>query len=126
MCSNSKNAFLPGNKNNSNTLHTQQKNSKILKTEFEAKFPEISILNTRLKLITIEATQEHPLFLTKKKIYSILSQPHSFIRLREEFDGNTISYKTKKDPKNLDIRSVKEIETLVKNIDDMEAILLSL
>lgn len=96
-----------------------------MKTEIEVKFCDIDIEAMREILARAGAVCEQPMRLMKR---ALIEQPHhaaehSFIRVRDEGDKVTLTFKRRDDPANPTIDSVKEIEVVVSSFDDTVALL---
>lgn len=85
-------------------------------TEIEAKFLDIDPSVLRAKLWNLEATQEHPERLMKRKVFDdpngSLRKVGGWIRLRDEGDRITLSYKQLK---NRTLYGTEEITITVDN-----------
>ena len=72
-----------------------------MQTEIEAKFPDIDPVDLRGRLKKIGATQKHPEVLMKRKTFDLpdnsLYAIGGWIRVRDEGDKITLSYKQLKD-----------------------------
>ena len=91
-----------------------------MKTEIEAKFADIDIDEIRAALKAAGAMCEQPMRLMRR---ALIEEPHhakehSFLRIRDEGDKVTLTFKRRKDPYNPGIDGVKEIEVEVSDFDD--------
>ncbi len=91
-----------------------------MKTEIEAKFANINIEEIRGMLKNAGAVCEQPMRLMRR---ALIEEPHhakqhAFIRIRDEGDKVTLTFKRRKDPYNPGIDGVKEIEVEVSDFDD--------
>jgi len=96
-----------------------------MKTEFECRFTDIDLDETRQKLsaagfVCIES--EH---MMRRKIFDVpnLSGVRRWLRLRDEGDKVTLTLKLKGDLS--DISSMREVEVEVGNFDDMAQLLVN-
>ena len=92
----------------------------MMKTEIEVKFINIDIEQIREKLRTAGAVCEQPMRLMKR---ALIEEPHhlerhSFIRIRDEGDKITLTYKRREDQAASKIDGTKEIEVEVSNFED--------
>lgn len=90
-----------------------------MKTEIEVKFIDIDIEEMREKLRMAGAVCEHPMRLMKR---ALIEQPHhedehAFVRVRDEGDKVTLTFKRRNDPAAATIDNVKEIEVVVSDFD---------
>ncbi|MBC7512736.1 CYTH domain-containing protein [Candidatus Saccharibacteria bacterium] len=92
-----------------------------MQTEIEVKFVNVDIDDVRQRLKAAGATLEHPLRLMRRVI---IEQPehraeHSFIRVRDEGDRTTLTFKRRK---TMDIakdaHNTQELEVVVSDFDD--------
>jgi adenylate cyclase class 2 len=91
-----------------------------MKTEIEVKFLNIDIDDVRSKLTDAGAQLQQPMRLMKR---ALVEEPHhraehSFLRIRDEGDKVTLTFKRRSDPLGRTVDSVKEIEVTVSNFDD--------
>lgn len=91
-----------------------------MKTEIEVKFVDIAIDDVRARLTTVGGVCEQPMRLMKR---ALIEEPHheaehSFIRVRDEGNKVTLTFKRRVDPHAPTIDSVKEIEVTVSSFDD--------
>lgn len=91
-----------------------------MKTEIEVKFVEVGIEDVRARLEAAGAICEQPMRLMKR---ALIEEPHheaehSFIRVRDEGNKVTLTFKRRVDPHAPTIDSVKEIEVTVSSFDD--------
>lgn len=90
-----------------------------MKTEIEVKFLNVDIDDIRARLTSAGAQLEQPMRLMKRVN---MEEPyhtaeHSFLRIRDEGDKTTLTFKRRKDPKHHTIDSVKEIEIEISDFD---------
>lgn len=90
-----------------------------MKTEIEVKFASINIDEIREKLKAAGAVCEQPMRLMKR---ALVEEPHheaehSFIRVRDEGDKVTLTFKRRADAAASKIDSVKELEVEVSDFD---------
>jgi adenylate cyclase class 2 len=90
-----------------------------MKTELEVKFADISIEAIRAALKAAGAVCEQPMRLMKR---ALVEEPHhqaehAFIRIRDEGDKVTLTFKRRADPAAAAIDSVKELEVEVSDFD---------
>jgi adenylate cyclase class 2 len=90
-----------------------------MKTELEVKFAHIDIEAIRQALRAAGATCEQPMRLMKR---ALIEEPHhqaehAFIRVRDEGNRVTLTFKRRADPDALKIDSVKELEVEVSDFD---------
>lgn len=95
-----------------------------MKIEIEVKFCNIDIDDMRRRLEQARAVCEQPMRLMRR---AVIEQPqhkaqHSFIRIRDEGDRATLTFKRRADAAAKSIDSVKEIEVEVSSFDDTIAI----
>lgn len=95
-----------------------------MKTEIEVKFAHIDIEAIRAALEKAGATCEQPMRLMKR---ALIEEPHheaehAFIRIRDEGDKVTLTFKRRDDPSASTIDSVKELEVEVSDFDKTVAI----
>lgn len=95
----------------------------MLETEIEVKFLDVDLDQVRKKLTELGAELEHPMRLMRR---SLIEQPHhtakkAFIRIRDEGDKITMTYKQRDDPAAL--HGTKEIEVAVSDFDKTVALL---
>jgi len=95
-----------------------------MKTELEVKFTHIDIEAIRQALKAAGATLEQPMRLMKR---ALIEEPHheaehAFIRVRDEGDKITLTFKRRDDPAASTIDSVKELEVEVSDFDKTVAI----
>jgi adenylate cyclase class 2 len=95
-----------------------------MKTELEVKFTHIDIEATRRALRDAGAILEQPMRLMKR---ALIEEPHheaehAFIRIRDEGDKVTLTFKRRDDPAASTIDSVKELEVEVSDFDKTVAI----
>lgn len=90
-----------------------------MQTEIEVKFADIDIEAIRRALKNAGALCEQPMRLMKR---ALVEEPHhaaehAFIRVRDEGDKVTLTFKRRADPKASAIDSVKELEVEVSDFD---------
>lgn len=90
-----------------------------METEIEAKFINIDIEEVRSKLRALGAVCETPMRLMRR---ALIEEPHhrqehSFLRIRDEGDKTTLTFKRRHDPLGKTIDNVKEIEVVVSDFD---------
>lgn len=90
-----------------------------MKTEIEVKFAGIDIAEIRQALKAAGAQLEQPMRLMKR---ALIEEPHheaehAFIRIRDEGDKITLTFKRRDDPSASTIDSVKELEVEVSDFD---------
>jgi adenylate cyclase class 2 len=90
-----------------------------MKTELEVKFADISIEAIRAALKAAGAVCEQSMRLMKR---ALIEEPHhqaehAFIRIRDEGDKVTLTFKRRADPAAAAIDSVKELEVEVSDFD---------
>jgi adenylate cyclase class 2 len=90
-----------------------------MKTEIEVKFAEVDINEIREKLRAAGAICEQPMRLMKR---ALIEEPHheaehAFVRIRDEGDKITLTFKRRADAAASKIDSVKEIEVEVSDFD---------
>jgi adenylate cyclase class 2 len=95
-----------------------------MKTEIEAKFADIDIDEIRQALKKAGAVCAHPMRLMRRVL---IEEPHhehehAFIRIRDEGDKITLTFKRRSDPYEHGIDGVKELEVEVSDFDDVVAI----
>lgn len=95
-----------------------------MKTEIEVKFCQIDIDDIRARLERAGATCVQPMRLMRR---ALIEEPHhkaihSFIRIRDEGDKITLTYKRRNDATASKIDGTKEIEVEVSNFEDTIAI----
>lgn len=91
-----------------------------MKTEIEVKFCDIDIDDIRERLSSVGAVCEQPMRLMKR---ALIEEPHheaehSFLRVRDEGDKVTLTFKRRGDPNARTIDNVKELEVVVSDFDD--------
>jgi len=91
-----------------------------MQTEIEVKFCDIDVAAMRSRLEKAGATCEQPMRLMRR---ALIEEPHhtaddSFLRIRDEGDKVTLTFKRRVNPESTTIDSVKEIEVEVSNFDD--------
>lgn len=91
-----------------------------MKTEIEVKFLSVDIDTIRARLVAIGAICEHPMRLMRR---ALIEEPHhkadnSFLRIRDEGDKATMTFKRRANPDAPTIDGVKEIEVVVSSFDD--------
>lgn len=91
-----------------------------MQTEIEVKFCDIDIDAIREILARAGAVCEQPMRLMRR---ALIEEPHhadehSFIRVRDEGDKVTLTFKRRDDPASPTIDGVKEIEVIVSSFDD--------
>ena len=89
-----------------------------MKTEIEVKFLDVDFEKVRAKLNELGAQLEHPMRLMRR---SLIEEPHhaavrGFIRIRDEGDKITMTYKQRDDVTAL--HGTKEIEVEVSDFDE--------
>jgi len=89
-------------------------------TEIEVKFCDITIDDIRARLADAGAVCEQPMRLMKR---ALIEEPqhqaeHSFIRVRDEGDKVTLTFKRRANPDTPTIDNVKELEVIVSSFDD--------
>ncbi len=92
---------------------------KYMETEIEVKFAGIDIEQIRQALKAAGATCEQPMRLMKR---ALIEEPHhqrehAFIRIRDEGNKTTLTFKRRADPEASSIDSVKEVEVEVSDFD---------
>jgi adenylate cyclase class 2 len=95
-----------------------------MKTEIEVKFANIDIEKIRQALKKAGAICEQPMRLMKR---ALIEEPHhqnehAFIRIRDEGDKTTLTFKRRADADAKHIDSVKELEVEVSDFDKTVAI----
>jgi adenylate cyclase class 2 len=95
-----------------------------MKTEIEVKFLNIDLDQMREELKAAGAHLEQPMRLMRR---ALIEEPHhlaahSFIRIRDEGDKITLTYKRRDDQAASKIDGTKEIEVEVSNFEDTIAI----
>jgi adenylate cyclase class 2 len=90
-----------------------------MKTEIEVKFADINIERIRQALAAAGAVCEQPMRLMKR---ALIEEPHhqnehAFIRIRDEGDKTTLTFKRRADADAASIDSVKEVEVEVSDFD---------
>ena len=90
-----------------------------MKTEIEVKFADINIAAIRNSLKAAGAECEQPMRLMKR---ALIEEPHheaehAFIRVRDEGDKVTLTFKRRADQAASSIDSVKELEVEVSDFD---------
>lgn len=91
-----------------------------MKTEIEAKFLSVDFDELRQKLATLGAVCEHPMRLMRRVIIEPDFFRNAFIRVRDEGDKVTLTYKEFLDDS---ITGAREQEVIVSDFDDTVAIL---
>ncbi len=92
-----------------------------MQTEIEVKFVNVDIDDIRRRLAAAGATLKHPLRLMRRVI---IEQPehraeHSFIRVRDEGDKTTLTFKRRKTlDMAKDAHNTQELEVVVSSFDD--------
>ncbi len=91
-----------------------------MKAEIEVKFCDIDIDTMREILAHAGAVCEQPMRLMKR---ALIEEPYhaaegSFLRIRDEGDKVTLTFKRRSNPANPTIDSTKEIEVTVSSFDD--------
>lgn len=91
-----------------------------MKTEIEVKFCDIDIDDIRERLSSVGAVCEQPMRLMKRALIeeSHHEAEHSFLRVRDEGDKVTLTFKRRGDPNARTIDNVKELEVVVSDFDD--------
>ncbi|MDB5177243.1 MAG: uncharacterized protein JWN75_911 [Candidatus Saccharibacteria bacterium] len=89
-----------------------------MQTEIEVKFLDINFDDVRAKLQELGAHLEQPMRLMRR---SLIEMPHheavkGFVRIRDEGDKVTMTYKQRDD--EFDLHGTKEIEVEVSDFDD--------
>lgn len=95
-----------------------------MKTELEVKFANVNIEVIRQALQAASAVCEQPMRLMKR---ALVEEPHhqaehAFLRIRDEGDKTTLTFKRRADPDAASIDSVKELEVEVSDFDKTVAI----
>ena len=90
-----------------------------MKTELEVKFANVNIEAIRQALQVAGAVCEQPMRLMKR---ALVEEPHhqaehAFLRIRDEGDKTTLTFKRRADPDAASIDSVKELEVEVSDFD---------
>jgi len=90
-----------------------------MKTELEVKFANVDIEAIRQALQVAGAVCEQPMRLMKR---ALVEEPHhqaehAFLRIRDEGDKTTLTFKRRADPDAASIDSVKELEVEVSDFD---------
>ena len=91
-----------------------------MKTEIEVKFCDVDINDIRDRLQRAGAVCEQPMRLMRR---ALIEEPHhaaehAFLRVRDEGDKVTLTFKRRADESGASIDSVKEIEVVVSDFDD--------
>lgn len=91
-----------------------------MKTEIEVKFVDVDVEKIRQALKSAGGFLEQPMRLMRR---ALIEEPHhraehSFIRIRDQGDKVTLTFKRRSDPEMLTADSVKEIEVEVSDFDD--------
>jgi adenylate cyclase class 2 len=98
-----------------------------MKPEIEVKFLNVDFKKLRLKLDSLGAVCMYSNRLMKRAILDTpnldLKKKGGFVRVREEGNQTTLTYKQFDDSKKLHISSAKEIEVRVSNFEDTISIL---
>ncbi len=89
-----------------------------METEIEIKFPDVDVAALRLKLEKIGATQKHKEIFMKRKTFDFSDQRlykiGAWIRVRDEGDKITMSYKQLEDRS---LHGTKEVNLIVDDFD---------
>lgn len=90
-----------------------------MKAELEVKFLNIDSEDMRARLERAGATLEQPMRLMRRVV---IEQPehkieHAFLRIRDEGDKTTLTFKRRRTPHPTKIDDVKEIEVVVSDFD---------
>ena len=90
-----------------------------MQTEIEVKFADIDTERIRRALKNAGAARRQPMRLMKR---ALIEEPHheaehAFIRIRDEGDKITLTFKRRDDPAASTIDSVKELEVEVSDFD---------
>ncbi len=98
-----------------------------METEIEAKFPDIKVKSLRIKLKKIGAILEHPEILMKRRTFDLpdrgLNKIGGWIRVRDEGDKITLSYKQLNDRT---LHGTKEVTVIVNNFEKTCEFLISI
>ena len=91
-----------------------------MQTEIEVKFLDVDIADMRQRLETAGGTLEHPMRLMRRVL---IEKPYheaenSFVRVRDEGNKVTLTFKRRADQAASAIDSVKEIEVVVSSFED--------
>lgn len=91
-----------------------------MKTEIEVKFCNVDIDDIRERLTSVGAVCEQPMRLMKR---ALIEEPHhkaehAFLRIRDEGDKVTLTFKRRADKDAQTIDNVKELEVVVSDFDD--------
>jgi len=91
-----------------------------MKTEIEVKFYQVDVEDIRRRLRDADATLVQPMRLMRR---ALIEEPqhqqiHSFIRIRDEGDKVTLTYKRRSDSAASQIDGTKEIEVVVSDFED--------
>lgn len=91
-----------------------------MKTEIEVKFYRVDVEDIRRRLRNADATLVQPMRLMRR---ALIEEPqhqqvHSFIRIRDEGDKVTLTYKRRSDSAASQIDGTKEIEVVVSDFED--------
>ena len=91
-----------------------------MKTEIEVKFTDIVIDEIRKKLKDCDAVLVHPMRLMKR---ALIEEPHhkadkSFLRVRDEGDKVTLTFKRRASLMQQSIDNVDELEVVVSSFED--------
>ena len=94
-------------------------------TEFEITFSSIDPIEMRYKIQKLWGIQKNPRTLMRRVVFSHPINTDSYLRIRDEWDRITTTYKSFK-PWVLDIKSVEEIECIVSDFTNMRDIYLAM
>jgi adenylate cyclase class 2 len=100
-----------------------------MKTEIEVKFLDVDFDDIRRKISELGGTCEHHMRLMKRAILDTpdlkMRETGGYIRVRDEGNTVTLTYKQFDKTKDLHIASAKELEVEVSNFDDTVGIMLA-
>lgn len=87
-----------------------------MNTEIEAKFIQVNHATVRSQLQALGGTCTHSMRLMRRVVFvnEALESRHGWLRVRDEGDRVTVSYKQRN---SLDIHGTKEVETVVRDFD---------
>jgi len=91
-----------------------------MKTEIEVKFLNVDVDEIRMKLLEAGAVMEQPMRLMRR---ALIEQPqhkkeHSFVRIRDQGDKTTLTFKRRAQLDGESIDDTKEIEVEVSSFED--------
>ena len=98
-----------------------------MKTEFECRFININLDEMRAKLAVSGFACTQPEFLMQRQVFKIPTGDFNreWLRLRHEFDGVSLTYKSRAHGGTNSVSSAREIEISVGNFDDTRELLLA-